>query len=71
VSCPFSKKCKQSWFENSACRIFKLEEEERGWRKLHKEELHNLYCSNNITGSLTFIDVPYTTVTEIVGGPSK
>jgi hypothetical protein len=21
----------------------------RGWRKLHNEELHNLYCSPNIT----------------------
>jgi hypothetical protein len=35
-------------FENKVLRrIFgpKKDEETGGWRKLHKEELHNLYCS--------------------------
>jgi hypothetical protein len=38
-------------FQNGALRrIFepKREEEARGWRRLHNEELHNLYASLNI-----------------------
>jgi hypothetical protein len=36
--------------ENSVLRIFiaKRDEETGGWRKLHNEELHNLYSSPNI-----------------------
>jgi len=31
-------------------RIFrpKMDEVERGWRRLHNEELHNLYASSNV-----------------------
>jgi hypothetical protein len=39
-------------FENRALRgIFGLKGDEviGGWRKLHNEELHNLYCSPSIT----------------------
>jgi hypothetical protein len=39
-------------FENRALRrIFgpKREEDAGGWRKLHNEELHNLYSSTNVT----------------------
>jgi hypothetical protein len=38
-------------FENGVLRRIlerKREEEEGGWRKLHNEELHNLYSSPNI-----------------------
>jgi hypothetical protein len=38
-------------FENRALRgIFGIKREEvtRGWRKLHNEELHNLYSSPNV-----------------------
>jgi hypothetical protein len=37
-------------FENSVLRIFgpKKDEVTGGWRKLHNEELHNLYSSPNI-----------------------
>jgi hypothetical protein len=38
-------------FENRVLRrIFgpKRDEETGGWRKLHNEELHNLYCSSSI-----------------------
>jgi hypothetical protein len=38
-------------FENRVLRkIFGLKRDEvvGGWRKLHKEELHNLYCSPSI-----------------------
>jgi hypothetical protein len=38
-------------FENRVLRrIFELKREEvaRGWRRLHNEELHNLYSSLNI-----------------------
>jgi hypothetical protein len=35
--------------ENSVLRIFGPKREEEGsWRKLHYDELHNLYCSPNI-----------------------
>jgi hypothetical protein len=42
-------------FENRVLRgIFgpKREEVIGGWRKLHNEELHNLYCSPNIIGMM-------------------
>jgi hypothetical protein len=42
---------KRGVFENRVLRrIFGLKRDEviRGWRKLHNEELHNLYCSPNI-----------------------
>jgi hypothetical protein len=38
-------------FENSVLRrIFRAKRDEMigGWRKLHNEELHNMYCSPNI-----------------------
>jgi hypothetical protein len=36
-------------FENIVLRIFELKKEEDGsWRKLHNDELHNLYSSPNI-----------------------
>jgi hypothetical protein len=36
-------------FENSVLRIFGPKREEDGsWRKLHNDELHNLYSSPNI-----------------------
>jgi hypothetical protein len=38
-------------FENRVLRIIfgpKREEVTGGWRKLHNEELHNLYCSSSI-----------------------
>jgi hypothetical protein len=37
-------------FENRVLRIFgpKMEEVAGGWRRLHSEELHNLYASPNI-----------------------
>jgi hypothetical protein len=37
-------------FENRVLRIFrpKRDEETGGWRKLHNEELHNLYSSPSI-----------------------
>jgi hypothetical protein len=37
-------------FENKVLRIFgpKRDEVTGGWRKLHNEELHNLYCSPSI-----------------------
>jgi hypothetical protein len=37
-------------FENGLGRIFGFEREEvvGGWRRLHNEELHNLYASSNI-----------------------
>jgi hypothetical protein len=36
-------------YENRVLRIFGLErEEDRSWRKLHNDELHNLYSSPNI-----------------------
>jgi hypothetical protein len=36
-------------FENTVLRIFGLKREEDGsWRKLHNDELHNLYSSPNI-----------------------
>jgi hypothetical protein len=39
-------------FENRVQRRIygpKREEVEGGWRRLHNEELHNLYCSSNVT----------------------
>jgi hypothetical protein len=42
-------------FENRVLRrIFgpKRDEETGGWRKLHNEELHNLYCSPSIIRSI-------------------
>jgi hypothetical protein len=37
-------------FENRALRLFGLKRDEvtGGWRKLHNEELHNLYSSPSI-----------------------
>jgi hypothetical protein len=36
-------------FENTVLRIFgPKREEDRSWRKLHNDELHNLYSSLNI-----------------------
>jgi hypothetical protein len=36
-------------FENNMLRIFRPKREEvRSWRKLHNDELHNLYSSPNI-----------------------
>jgi hypothetical protein len=41
-------------FENRVLRIFgpKRNEETGGWRKLHNEELHNLYSSPSIIGMI-------------------
>jgi hypothetical protein len=42
-------------FENSVLRrIFGpiREEVTRGWRRLHNEELHNLYSSSNVNGAV-------------------
>jgi hypothetical protein len=32
--------------------VCRYKREERGWRKLHKEELHNLFSSPGITGMI-------------------
>jgi hypothetical protein len=44
-------------FENQVLRIFgqKRDEETGGWRKLHKEELHNLYSSPSIIRIITIL----------------
>jgi hypothetical protein len=44
------EECRLRVFENRVLRIFglKRDEETGGWRKLHSEELHNLYSSPNI-----------------------
>jgi hypothetical protein len=41
-------------FENRVLRIFgpKRDEVTGGWRKLHNEELHNLYSSPSIIGMI-------------------
>jgi hypothetical protein len=53
-------------FENRVLRgIFgpKRDEVIRGWRKLHNEELHNLYCSPSI---IKVISVGFEVLTEVV-----
>jgi hypothetical protein len=42
-------------FEKRVLGIFgpKRDEVTGGWRKLHKEELHNLYCSPSIISMIT------------------
>jgi hypothetical protein len=37
-------------FENRVLRIFGPKREEGSWRKLHNDELHELYSSLNILG---------------------
>jgi hypothetical protein len=50
-SLPLREECQLKVFENRMLRrIFRMKTDEvtGGWRKLHNEELHNLYSSPNI-----------------------
>jgi hypothetical protein len=43
------EECRLRVFENRVLRIFERKREEDGsWRKLHNDEVHNLYSSPNI-----------------------